>query len=440
MTVPPAPHAAPDASNASNASDALTPVQEIEQACREARLVAPTVAALPTGVKNDLLIDLADALLNESDVILDANLRDVEAAERRRLPEAEIDRFTLTHSRLGMIAEGVRAVAALPDPVGEVLRGSRRPNGLVVQEVRVPMGVVGMMYESRPNITIDSISLCLKAGNAVMLVADLVAPRSNKVILDWVHRGMDRYGVPKAAVHLVETDDPEVGEHFSHLTEYVDVLIPRGSPELIRRVSRTATVPIIETGVGNCHVFVERTARLSMAADIAFNAKMQRPGVPNSMETLLVDQAIAREFLPLIGFRMQAAGVELRGCETTRSILTSIKAATDEDWATAYLAPILAVKVVDGLDEAVAHIRKYGTHHSEAIVSSDYATSRRFCERVDAAAVYVNASTRFTDAYEFGLGAELGISTQKLHRRGPLGLRSLTTWKWIVFGDGQVRD
>jgi glutamate-5-semialdehyde dehydrogenase len=426
----------------SDPPDASPPSPEflVEQAGRNAKWAAPVVASLPTGVKNDALEDIADALLAEADTILEANERDVLAAERNRLSEGHIDHLTLTRPRLGTIAEGVRAVAALPDPVGEVLRGSRRPNGLVAQEVRVPLGVVGVIYESRPNVTIDSISLCLKAGNAVLLLGGADALQSNRAILEVVSRATARHGIPEGAIQLVQTTHSRATDRLIHLTEYVDVLIPRASADVMRRVCSAATVPTIETGSGNCHVFVERTARLDMAADIAFNAKVQRPGVRNSMETLLVDRPIAEEFLPIVGPRMQAAGVELRGCEATRRILPGIRTAAEEDWYAEYLALILAIRVVDDIDEAIAHIARYGTHHSEAIITQDYFASRRFCERVDAAAVYVNASTRFTDGFEFGLGAELGISTQKLHRRGPIGLRALTTWKWIIQGEGQVRD
>jgi glutamate-5-semialdehyde dehydrogenase len=418
----------------------LSPEALVEHAGRAATEAARPVATLPTDVKNNALNDVADALLLDAEQILEANAKDVAAAERSRLSESVIDYLILTRPRLGAIAEGVREVAALPDPVGEVLRGSRRPNGLVVQEVRVPLGVVGVIYESRPTVTVDSISLCLKSGNAIVLLGGSDALETNRALLEIIARVMARHGIPEGAVQLIDTTHPAAEERFVRLTEYLDVLIPRGSTELIRRVCSTATVPTIETGGGNCHVFVERTASLSMAAAIAFNAKVQRPGAVNAMETLLIDAPIAVEFLPLIGPRMQAAGVELRGCERTRRMLAGVKPATEEDWSHEYLDLILAVKVVNHLDEAVAHIAQYGTQHSEAIVTRDYRASRRFTERVDAAAVYVNASTRFTDGFEFGLGAELGISTQKLHRRGPIGLRSLTTWKWIAFGDGQVRD
>ncbi len=419
---------------------AATPEELVEIAARRARLAAPVVAALSTRVKNALLNDIAQGVLDEADFILAANERDVEAAERARMPDPLLDRVILTRPRLAAIADGVREVAAFADPVGEVLRGSRRPNGLLIREVRVPLGVVGVIYESRPDVTIDAISLCLKAGNAIVLRGGADVQESNRALLEVVRRAIRPHGIPDGAIELIESTHPRATEHLLHLKEYVDVLIPRGSPALIRHVCGSSTLPTIETGTGNCHVFVERTARLEMAADIAFNAKVQRPGAVNSMETLLVDEPIAGEFLPPFAARMQAAGVELRGCERCRELCPSIRPATEEDWYTEYLDLILAVRVVAAIDEAITHISRYGTHLSEAIVTQDYFAARRFCERVDSAAVYVNASTRFTDGYELGLGAELGISTQKLHRRGPISLRALTTWKWIVQGDGQVRD
>lgn len=418
----------------------LSPEALVEQAGRRAKAIAPAVASLSTGVKNAALHDLADSLLDEAEIILAANEQDVVAAERRRLPETVVDRLTLTRARLANLAEGVREVAALIDPVGEVLRGSRRPNGLVVQEVRVPLGVIGVMYESRPNLTVDTISLCLKSGNAVLLLGGADALASNRAILDVVGRALARQGIPEYAVQLIDSTHPRAAERFMQLSEAIDLLIPRGSADYNLDICRRASVPTLETGPGNCHIFVERTAKMDMAADITFNAKVQRPGAVNSMETLLVDREIADEFLPIVGPRLQAAGVELRGCPRTRVILPSVTPATDEDYYTEYLDLILAVRVVEGLDQAVAHIARYGTHLSEAIITEDYSAAKKFLARIDAAAVYVNASTRFTDGFEMGLGAELGISTQKTHRRGPIGLRGLTTWKWLVYGEGQVRD
>lgn len=418
----------------------LSPEALVEQAGRRAKIVAPLVASLSTRVKNAFLHDLADALLDEAELILAANEQDVVAAERRRLPETVVDRLTLTRARLAGLAQGVREVAAQVDPVGEVLRGSLRPNGLVVQEVRVPLGVIGVMYESRPNLTIDTISLCLKSGNAVLLLGGADALASNRAILDVVGRAKARQGLPEHAIQLIDSTHPRAAERFMQLSEAINLLIPRGSADYNLDICRRASVPTLETGPGNCHMFVEKTAKLDMAADIAFNAKVQRPGAVNSMETLLVDRDIADQFLPIVGPRMQAAGVELRGCPRTQAILPSVKLATDEDYYTEYLDLILAVRVVDGLDQAIAHVTRYGTHLAEAIITEDYTAAKKFLGRIDAAAVYVNASTRFTDGFEMGLGAELGISTQKTHRRGPIGLRGLTTWKWLVYGEGQVRD
>jgi glutamate-5-semialdehyde dehydrogenase len=426
----------------SHAADEGTPSpdSQVEQAGRLAKQAAPGLASLPTSVKNAALEDLADALLDEADALLAANERDYRAAQRRRLDPAQLDLLELSRARLGGIAASIRAVAALPDPVGEILRGSRRPNGLVVQEVRVPLGVVGMIYESRPHTTCDAISLCLKSSNGVVLLGGADVLHSNAAILDVARRATARHGIPETAMQLIETSHPRAVERMLHLTESLDVLIPRGTPELIRRVCSTATVPTIETGPGNCHIFVERSARLDMAANIALNAKVSWPLAVNAMETLLVDRPIADEFLPIIGPRLQAAGVELLGCAVTQQLLGDVKPATEQDYHTEFLAPVLAVRVVDSLDQAIRHIARYGTHHSEAIVTQDYSAAKRFCEQVNAAAVYVNASTRFTDGFELGLGAELGISTQKLHRRGPIGLRALTTLKWVIHGEGQVRD
>lgn len=414
--------------------------ERVEEIAREAREASRRIAALPTSIKNEALLGMADALLTNQQAILAANAKDVEEAQRNGRSEAVLDRLTLTSVRIHAIAEGVRQVAALSDPVGETIDGVKRPNGLVIQRVRVPLGVVGVIYDARPNVTVDAASLCLKSGNAVILRGDSDGYHSNVALAATLKRAISKAGVPPAAVQLVEITDWEAAVCLMRLKRYVDVIIPRGDAELIRAVSETATVSTIETGPGNCHTFVEATADLAMAADIAFNAKIQRPGVANSMETLLVDRQIAREFLPMIGPRMQALGVELRGCDETRRILRGVRPATEVDWATEYAGTILAIRVVGGLDAAIAHITRYGSRMSEAIVTRDYLAAKRFCEAVDAAAVYVNASTRFTDGYEFGMGAEIGISIQKLHARGPIGLEALTTQKYVILGDGQVRE
>jgi len=306
--------------------------------------------------------------------------------------------------------------------------------------MRVPLGVVGILYDGRPTVVAEASSLCLKSGNAILLWGGANALRTNLVLTEVILRAATRAGVPEGAVQSIATADPAAGQALMQLTQYIDVLIPQGQTEFVRTVVETASVPTIETGVGNCHTYVHAAAPLEMAVDIAFNAKVQRPGAGNSMETLLVDRAIAEEFLPLIAPRLAAGGVELRGCPVTRRILRGVRPATEQDWYRDYLAPILAIRVVAGLEQAIDHINQYGSRHSEAIVTSDYFASRRFRESVDAAVVYVNASTRFTDGFEFGLGAEVGISTQKLHARGPMGLDALTTIKWVVEGEGQIRS
>jgi glutamate-5-semialdehyde dehydrogenase len=418
----------------------LSATQQVEAAGRAAKSAALRLATLNTQTKNDALLLMAEALIDEAETILSTNERDLRAAEASGLSDTLLDRITLTPSRLAATADGVRAVAALRDPIGRCILGLKRPNGLVVQQIRVPLGVVGILYDGRPTVVAEAVSLCLKSGNAIMLWGGANALGTNLVLTGVIVRAAIRAGVPHGAVHSIATGDPAAGEAMLHLTQWMDVLIPQGSAELIRTVVETATVPTIETGVGNCHAYVHASAALDMAVDIAFNAKVQRPGAGNSIETLLVDRAVAEEFLPLIAPRLAAAGVELRGCPVVRRILRGVRLATEQDWYRDYLAPILAIKVVNSLDEAVDHINKYGSSHSEAIVTTDYFAARRFCEGVDAAVVYVNASTRFTDGFEFGLGAEVGISTQKLHARGPMGLEALTTIKWVVEGEGQVRS
>jgi glutamate-5-semialdehyde dehydrogenase len=433
---------APDGAEPEQPAPETTPAAaaQVEEAGRRAKTAALKLATLNSQTKNDALLLLAEALVDDADPILDANARDREAAEQAELSESLLDRITLTPSRIAGMADGVRAVAALRDPIGRTVLGLKRPNGLVVQQVRVPIGVVGIIYDGRPNVVAEAVSLCLKSGNAILLWGGVNAFHTNMLLTDVIVRAATRAGVPDGAVQSIASTDPAAGQALMRLTQYIDVLIPQGHAELIRTVVQSASVPTIETGVGNCHTYVHATALMDMAMDIAFNAKVQRPGAGNSMETLLVDRSVAEEFLPLIAPRLAAAGVELRGCAVTRRILRGVRLATEQDWYRDYLEPILAIKVVSGLDEAIDHINKYGSRHSEAIVTTDYFASHRFCEEVDAAAVYVNASTRFTDGFEFGLGAEVGISTQKLHARGPMGLEALTTIKWVVQGEGQVRS
>ena len=413
---------------------------EVEQKALRAREAARRVASTPTGIKNAALEGMARGLLEGRRAILAANEADVARAREKGISDALIDRLMLNRKRIEGMAEGLRVVAGLPDPIGEVISGWRRPNGLSIRKVRVPLGVIGIIYESRPNVTADAAALCLKAGNACILRGGTDAIDSNKAIADILMRSAEDAGVAAHAIQLIESTDRAAANELMRMDEYVDALIPRGGAGLAHAVAQNATVPVIFDGGGLCHTFVERTADLTMAGEIAFNAKVQRCSVCNAMETLLVDEPIAGEFLPTTCRRLAAAGVEIRGCEKTRAVYAGATAATGEDWETEYLAMILSVKVVAGLDEAIEHIARYGTRHSEAIVTTDYSAARRFEEEVDAAVVYVNASTRFTDGYEFGFGAEIGISNQKLHARGPMGLAEITTYKYVVEGTGQIRS
>ncbi len=406
-----------------------------------ARAAARSLAAATAGEKNRALEHMAQALLEQEEAILAANRQDVEAAAAGGMTKSLLDRLTLTPARIAGMAEGVRQVAALADPVGEIVEGGCRPNGLRIQKTRVPLGVVGIIYEARPNVTSDAAALCLKAGNAVILRGGKEALASNAAVAQALRAGLAAAGFEPDAVQLLTDTSRETANAMMRLHGVIDVLIPRGGAGLIRAVVENATVPVIETGVGNCHIYVDRSADIPMAAAIAVNAKASRPSVCNAAETLLVHEDIAPRALPVIAEGMKKAGVQLRGCERTREILKdpAVLPAAEEDWATEYLDYILAVKVVPSLEAAVQHIAAYGTGHSECIVTDSHAAAERFTAMVDAAAVYVNASTRFTDGGEFGMGAEIGISTQKLHARGPMGLRELTTVKYIVYGNGQIR-
>ncbi|MGQ9475533.1 MAG: glutamate-5-semialdehyde dehydrogenase [Actinomycetota bacterium] len=411
-------------------------LEEIGKRAREAALELGTLTA---EVKNQALEEMASALLRREEDILAANRLDLEAGRESGLSSALIDRLTLNPGRIAEMAKGLREVAALPDPVGEVVAGWRLPNGLEIQKVRVPLGVVGIIYEARPNVTVDAAGLCVKSGNAVILRGSSSAINSNRVLTEVIATAGETAGLPAGSVQLVPLTDRESAKHLMRMREYLDVLIPRGGEGLIRTVVEESTVPVIETGVGNCHTYVDASADLDMALEIIVNAKCQRPGVCNAMETMLVHQAVAREFLPRAAQALRERGVELRGCPRTREILPDAEEATEEDWYREYLDLILAVRVVDDLEEAIRHINRYGSKHSEAIVTRDYQAARRFVGSVDSADVYVNASTRFTDGGQFGLGAEIGISTQKLHARGPMSLRELTSTKFIIWGEGQVR-
>ena len=381
----------------------------------------------------------ARALLARQEELLAANRADVEAGEAGGMRDSLLDRLRLTESRIAGMAQALREVAEAPDPVGRVLSGEVRPNGLQIQKITVPLGVIGIIYEARPNVTSDAAGLCLKAGNAVILRGGKEAFRSNLAVAQVLRDALEESGLPADCVQLVEDTSRQSAQELMGLTGYLDVLIPRGGAGLIRAVKENSRVPVIETGVGNCHAYVDAAADLDMAADIVYNAKCSRPSVCNAIETLLVHEKIAGEALPRIKSRLDEKQVELRGCQKARAILPGIAAAAEEDWATEYNDYILAVKVVGSLEEALGHIARYSSGHSEVIVTEDYSAAQRFLEEVDSAAVYVNASTRFTDGGEFGLGAEIGISTQKLHARGPMGLEQLTSTKFLVRGKGQVR-
>ncbi len=409
------------------------------EAARRARAAAPALATAGRQLKDAALTAMADALVAQTDRILAANAQDVEAARADGVADAMLDRLRLDEARIAGMAEGLRQLVALPDPVGDVVRGWTLPNGLDVQQVRVPMGVVGIIYEARPNVTVDAAGLCLKSGNAVLLRGSSSARRSNVALVDVLTEAGVAAGLPSAAVQLVPGVDRESVKHLMRARGLVDVLIPRGGADLIRTVVEESTVPVIETGVGNCHVYVDADADLEQALEILLNAKTQRPSVCNAAETLLVHRDIAPAFLPLALAALQGAGVTVHGDAATLSYDRSLSPATDDDWGREYLSLDLAVAVVDDLDEALRHIRHWGTGHTEAIVTRSQPAARRFSAEVDAAVVMVNASTRFTDGEQFGFGAEIGISTQKLHARGPMGLRELTTTKYLVVGDGQVR-
>lgn len=414
-------------------------IEEVEDKGRAAKLAARTLASAGTDAKNAALRAMAEALGASQEAILAANVQDVQAAEERGLSAHSVERLTLTPQRIEEMQTGLHQVAALPDPIGEILSGRRRPNGLEITKTRVPLGVIGIIYESRPNVTVDAAALCLKSGNAAILRGGSEAIYSNRALTEALQTALSSAGLPPEAVQLIQSTDRAAARRLMTLNGYVDCLIPRGGAALIRTVVETATVPVIETGTGNCHVYVDKDADLSMAADIVVNAKVQRPSVCNSAETLLVHQAVADKFLPTVAARLAGGGVELRADARTREWLPEATLATEQDWYEEYNALILAVKAVDTLEDAVTHISTYGTRHSEAIVTQDYAAAQVFTESVDAAAVYVNASTRFTDGFEFGFGAEIGISNQKLHARGPMGLEEMTTYKYIVRGSGQIR-
>ena len=412
---------------------------ELEKIGAAAKSAARVLMCTDTETKNRALLAIADALVGAREEILAANREDVTAGENSGMTRAFLDRLSLSPERIDSMAEGMRQVAALPDPVGRVLSDTVRPNGLHLIKVAVPIGVIAVIYEARPNVTADSAALCLKSGNAVILRGGREAIRSNTAIVRAMRGALRGVGLPEDTVTLIEDTDRAVTQALMRLNGYVDLLIPRGGAGLIRAVVENATVPVIETGAGTCHIYVDRDADVSMAAEIVFNAKTSRPSVCNAAECLLVDRAIAAEALPVIAARLAEKQVELRADAEACAFLPNALPATDSDWGREYNDYIMAVHIVSGVDEAIDFIARYGTGHSECIVTDNPDTAERFLARVDAAAVYHNASTRFTDGGEFGLGAEIGISTQKLHARGPLGLEELTSMKYIVHGTGQVR-
>ena len=411
----------------------------LEEIGRKAKDVSRVLNNLGSTEKNQGLKAVAQALIDGTDEILAANEADVKRAKEKGMNPGLVDRLALTPSRIQSMAEGLLQVASLDDPVGEVLTMKPRPNGLLIGQKRVPLGVVGIIYEARPNVTADAFGLCFKAGNAVILKGGSDALESNKAVVKQIQIGLLAAGLPAEAVQLIESTDRETTKEFMRMNQYLDVLIPRGGAGLIRTVVENSTVPVIETGTGNCHIFVDESADLQMALDIIFNAKTQRIGVCNACESLVVHRGVAEEFLPLLKACLDEKNVEIRGDEAACAMVDGFVPATEEDWGTEYLDYILSLKLVDSIDEAIAHINKYNTKHSEAIITSDYANAQKFLNEIDAAAVYVNASTRVTDGFEFGFGAEIGISTQKLHARGPMGLKELTTTKYIIYGNGQVR-
>ena len=412
---------------------------DLNEIGRLAKAAQPSLQKADSDAKNQVLHRAAELLVEQSDFLLKENEKDMEAGRQNGMPEGLLDRLLLTEERVKQMAEGLYQLEQLEDPIGEVLSMKKRPNGLLIGQKRVPLGVVGIIYEARPNVTADAFGLCFKTGNAVILKGGKDAIHSNMAIVKVLRLALQEKGFPEAAVTLIEDTSRETTTAFMKLREYVDVLIPRGSAGLIRAVVENSTIPVIETGTGNCHIYVDETADLDMAVDIIFNAKTQRIGVCNACESLVIHEKVLDELMPKPKARLDEKQVEIRGDEKVCGSIDGIVPATEEDYGTEYLAYILSAKTVSSLDEAIAHINRYNTGHSEAIITNDYSHAQRFLDEIDAAAVYVNASTRFTDGFEFGFGAEIGISTQKLHARGPMGLLALTTTKYIIYGNGQIR-
>jgi glutamate-5-semialdehyde dehydrogenase len=412
---------------------------EVREMARKAKLASRQLAQLSTSIKNKVLLEMADDLEHHQERLIKENQKDLTAGKKSCLSQALIDRLRLTPSVIHGIAEGLREVARLPDPVGEVLKMWKRPNGLMVGRMRIPLGVIGIIYESRPNVTADAAGLCLKSGNSVILKGGSEASHSNQAIGQILQKVLVKMGLPQEAIQIFPYPEREAIREMLQLEDEIDLIIPRGGEGLIRFVASHSKIPVVKHYKGVCHIFVDETADLEIATRVCLNAKVQRPGVCNAMETLLVHEKVASRFLPKIGKALQKEGVELRGCPQTRKILSPIKEAREKDWFEEYSDLILSIKVVKGIKEAIEHIARYGSLHTEAILTSDYQNAQKFLREVHSSCVLVNASTRFNDGYELGLGAEIGISTSKLHAFGPMGLEELTTTKFIVYGEGQVR-
>ena len=412
-------------------------LEELGQRAKEASRV---LGRLSQPEKNKGLLAAAKALKENAELLLTANEQDIVRARENHMKESLVDRLKLTEARINAMAEGLEQIVSLEDPIGEVISMKQRPNGLMIGEKRVPLGVVGIIYESRPNVTADAFGLCFKTGNSVILRGGSDALCSNQAIVKVLQEALETSGLPKDSILLIEDTSRETVKEFMRLNQYVDVLIPRGGAGLIKSVVENSTIPVIETGTGNCHIYIDETADIAMAKEIIVNAKTQRLGVCNACESLVVHENVLEAALPVVVEALQEKGVEIRGDKKAKTVCENINVASEEDFGTEYLDSIISVKVVSSIEEAISHINKYNTGHSEAIITQNYDNSQKFLNEIDAAAVYVNASTRFTDGFEFGFGAEIGISTQKLHARGPMGLKALTTTKYIIYGNGQIRQ
>ncbi len=412
---------------------------EVKEMARKAKCASHLLAQLSTASKNKTLSEMADDLEKNQELLIKENRKDLAAGRKAHLSSALIDRLRLTPSVIHGMAEGLREVARLPDPVGEIVKMWKRPNGLMVGRMRIPIGVIGIIYESRPNVTVDAAGLCLKSGNSVILKGGSEASHSNHVIGQILRKDLVKMGLPTEAIQIFHHTEREAVQEMLQLEEEIDLIIPRGGEELIRFVTNHSKIPVIKHYKGVCHIFVDETADLEMATRVCLNAKVQKPGVCNAVETLLVHEKVARRFLPRVAKVLQKEGVELRGCSRSKKVLSHIKEAQEEDWSQEYLDLILSIKVVREIEEAIEHIKRYGSFHTEAIITSDYQNAQRFLKEVNSSCVLVNASTRFNDGFELGLGAEIGISTSKLHAFGPMGLEELTTTKFIVYGEGQIR-